>query len=370
MNKAAFTISVFLACVVVLSCKKNTNSETPIVIQERIFTGEFLENRGTHALCKTHDNHFAIVAGKGVSRQLFVAFLDASLNTIWEKTYGSEIDNAGGIVETSDGGLLIASNKQVSTNPMQINYGLNLLKLSVTGEILWEKNYLFESSRGQDYPVVQTSDGGFVIGVSYHIPDDSLHFYPTLFKVNHQGDSLWLKGIPGSFNCFVSDIALATDQGFLVAGSIFLYKTDSLGKPEWDAAISTRISAIQVSTDCSVMGFGPNYMGDEQVTFLSKVSGNGQVVWESAISQGYDIHTYSICPSTTGGFVMTEKINGKVHLIKTDQTGQVLSTQNLDAYNACGLFAFQGKYCCYTQRLNATHTNFDLVVRKMNEIAK
>jgi hypothetical protein len=253
---------------------------------------------------------------------------------------------------------------------MQINYGLNLLKINRTGEIIWEKNYLFESAYGQDYPIIRTPDGGFVIGVPYHIPEDSLRFYPSLFKVNSQGDSLWLKGIPGSFNCVISDIEMAPDKGFLVAGSIFLCKTDSLGTLAWDADISTHLTAIHLSTDGSVTGFGPNFMSDEQVTVLIRVGGNGLVEWENAISQGYDIQTYNLCASTSGGFILTEKINGKVQMIKTDLNGQVLARQNFDAYNACGLVAYQGMYCCYTQRLNATHTNFDLVVRKGIEIVK
>jgi hypothetical protein len=364
MNKTAVILFLYIAFFVVLSCKKSNNSEVPGSDIQRIFTGEFLENRGTHALCKTLDNHFAIVAGKGESRQLFVALLDASLNTLWEKTYGSDVDNAGGIIETSDGGLLIASNKQVSTNPMQINYGLNLLKINRTGEIIWEKNYLFESAYGQDYPIIKTPDGGFVIGVPYHIPEDSLRFYPSLFKVNSQGDSLWLKGIPGSFNCAIRDMAPAAYTGFLIAASLFIFRTDSLGELQWKAPVNAVVSAVQGSPDGSVTGLGSGNIGDDYASILTHVDGTMNVVWGNSVGKGYDIHTYNLCRSKSGDFIMTVKVSGKVQLIKTDRNGQVLATQNFDAYNACGLVEFEGMYCCYTQRLNATHTNFDLVVRK------
>jgi hypothetical protein len=362
MNKAIAIISLFVVCFCLLSCKKDRSEDETTSAQQKIITGEFLYNRGIHALIKTHDHNFAIVATKGQSRQLFVAMLNSSLNILWEKSFGADIDNAGGIIESNDGGLVIASNKQVSGNPHQINYCLNLLKLSQTGDILWEKNYLFESSYGADYPILQTSDGGFIISVSYHIPDDTCRFYPSLFKISQQGDSLWLKGIPELFNCFGHDIGITPDQGFLVSGPCALSRTDSLGNQKWSTGMGSHMTSLQVLQDGSAVVLGSKSNDASHESTLTKVDANGNIVWESTFMNGWDIQDYNLCQSAGSGFVITEKVNGMVKLIKTDSAVHKLAEKNLDCFSSCGLVPVQGMFCVYTYKLNASKQYFDLII--------
>jgi hypothetical protein len=364
VSRTTYLFCFIVACTLFFSCNKSSSEEeTSITPKEKIISGEFTDNRGIQALCKTHDNHFAIVARKGSSRQLFVSMLTTSLEILWEKSFSTDIDNAGGIIESSDGALVVASNRQVSTNPNQINYGLHLLKISAAGEVIWEKNYLFQSGMGECYPIRQTSDGGFIMGVPYHIPGDPYRFYPTLFKVNSQGDSLWSKGIPGFTNCVVSDIGLTPDQGFLVSCPCALVRTDASGNQIWSYSGGARQSSLNSFSDGSVACWGTMYTSVFIYPLLSKVDGTGNLLWESFLAKGNDIQTYNLCPSATGGFVMTGKIDGVVKLFKTDAVGKLLSEMNLDGYSACGLAPVLDKYCCYTLKVNQSGQFFDLVVR-------
>lgn len=362
MNKVISIICLFVVCYCLYSCKKKSSSDESTSGKQKIIEGEFRDNSGIHSLCKTHDNNFAIVARKGESRQLFVAMLNSSLSILWEKSFGSDIDNAGGIIESNDGGLVIASNKQVSNNPYQINYCLNLLKLSHTGDILWEKNYLFENGQGEEYPILQTSDGGFIICVSYHIPDDTCRCYPSLFKISQQGDSLWLKGIPEHFNCLEHDIGIAPDQDFLVSGNCSLSRTDSQGNLNWDIWLISHMSSLQVLQDGSVVVLGNKYGNSGFESVLTKVDVNGNIVWESTLMTGWDLKSYNLCQSVGNGFVVTEKINDIVKLIKTDNAGNKLSEKNLDCFSSCGLIPVQEMYCSYTCKVNTSKQYFDLII--------
>jgi hypothetical protein len=366
MNKAISIIGLFFVCFCLFSCKKDSSNDESTAEKQLIIEGEFRDNRGIHSLFKTHDNNFAIVARKGESRQLFVAMLNSSLNLLWQKSFGSDIDNAGGIIESIDGGLVIASNKQVSNNPYQINYCLNLLKLSHAGDILWEKNYLFESAHGTEYPILQTSDGGFVICVPYHIPDDTSRFYPSLFKINHQGDSLWLKGIPELFNCFGHDIGITPDQGFLVSGPCGLSRTDSLGNLKWSSGKGSHMTSLQVLQDGSAVVLGSKYGNTGFESTLTKVDVNGTIVWENIFMNGWDIQDYNLCQSAGDGFVITEKVNGIVKLIKTDNTGNKISEKNLDCFSSCGLVPAQDMYCSFTYKVNTSKQYFDLIISYVN----
>jgi hypothetical protein len=366
MNKAISIICLLVVCTCLFSCQKNSSNDESISEKQKIIEGEFRDNRGIHSLIKTHDNNFAIVARKGESRQLFVARLNSSLNILWEKSFGSDIDNAGGIIESNDGGLVIASNKQVSNNPYQINYCLNLLKLSHTGDILWEKNYLFESGYGTEYPILQTSDGGFIICVPYHVPDDTCRFYPTLFKIGQQGDSLWSKGIPEHFNCVGLDIGIAPDHGFLVTGPCSLSRTDSLGNLKWDGGLISHMSSLQVLQDGSVVVLGSKSGNSGFESVLTKVDVNGDIVWERILMNGWDMESYNLGQSVGNGFVITEKVNGTVKLIKTDNTGNKVSEKNLDCYSSCGLVPVQGMYCIYTNKVNTSKQYFDLIISLLN----
>jgi len=365
MKKAIVIICLLAVGCYFLSCKKNSSNDNSTSEKQKIFEGEFQDNNGIHSLFKTHDNNFAIVARKGESRQLFVAMLNSSLEILWEKSFGSDIDNAGGIIESNDGGLVIASNKRVSANPQQIPYCLNLLKLNHSGDILWEKNYLFESASGQEYPLVQTADGGFIIGVSYHTPDDLFNFYPTLFKIGQQGDSLWIKAIPDHFNCVISDVGITPDHGFVVSGPCALSRTDSLGNIIWCKLHASDTRPLAVLKDGSTVLLGNPY-NDGWESVLTKVDGNGNTIWESTLMTGWNNESFNICENSGNGFVVTEQNNNNVYLIKTDQNGKKISERNLECFSSCGLIQFQNMYSCYTYRLNSSHTNFDLVINLLN----
>jgi hypothetical protein len=91
---------------------------------------------------------------------------DAQGNLLWNRTFGganSREDEGVAIVECSAGGFLVCGSKRVSEDS---GYDIWVLRLSSTGEVLWEFTY---GDRFTDYATsaIECSSGGFLIsGIS------------------------------------------------------------------------------------------------------------------------------------------------------------------------------------------------------------
>ncbi len=361
MNKCVTLLTLLIFSFFTFSCKKNSDSE-PVIQTKRVIEGEFSSNYGYESLCKTTDNNIVIVAKKGYPYHLYVAMMNSSLDILWEKTFTSEIDNAGGITASSDGGVVIASDQYVPNGMHDVNYCLNLKKLNSKGDLQWEKNYWFNSGFGHLYPIRQTSDKGFVIGVEYFISDTSLLNYPTLFKVNEQGDSLWSKGIPVLFNCIGRDIGLAPDGGFLVSGPCSVYKTDSLGNLEWRNEDAYGATTLQVLQDGSFVVLRQNQFARQDYAILYRADANGHKTWEMIYTDQEALNVYNLFPSKENGFVFTQYNFGPMKMIKTDNNGTKLSEKIIGSNGSMGIVLLQNKYCCYCYEYNTSTHYLNLVI--------
>lgn len=361
MNKTITIITLLFVCSCILSCKKKSDSGT-VIRNKRIIEGQFYSNYGYESLCKTTENNVVIIAQKGSPSHLYVAMMNSSLDILWEKTFASEIDNAGGITASSDGGVVIASDQYVPNSMHDVDYCLNLKKLNSKGDLQWEKNYWFNSGFGHLYPIRQTSDKGFIIGVAYFISDTSFLNYPTLFKVSEQGDSLWSKGVPGLFNCIGFDIGLAPDGGFLVSGPCSVYKTDSLGNLEWHNEDAYDATTLQVLQDGSVVVLKQKDVIFGNYSILYRADANGIKAWEMMYTDGYVSGIYNLCISKENGFVFTESYFGILKLIKTDNKGNKLSETRIEGYISMGIVLVENKYCCYCYEYNTSAHCLNLVI--------
>jgi len=209
---------------------------------------------------------------------------DASGNTEWEKTFGgSGWDNAYSVVPTTDGGYIIAG--------VTDSYGAGwedvyLLKTDALGNKEWEKTF---GGSGSDYAhsIVQTTDGGYIIaGETDSYGAGSWDFY--LLKTDASGNTEWEKTFGGSDYEVAYSVEQTTDGGYIVAGvtesydagwrDIYLIQTDALGNTEWEKIIggSSHDFAYSVvpTTDGGYIlaGYTDSYGAGEGDVYLVKVS--------------------------------------------------------------------------------------------------
>jgi len=114
-----------------------------------------------------------ILAGKtgrwGESEDAWILKTDANGNEEWNKTFGLDgFDSVYSVVQTSDGGYVLAGTIDIAKNPdfkgqiLYENYDAWLFKTDASGNLEWSKT-IGGLKRDEARFVHQTKDGGFVI---------------------------------------------------------------------------------------------------------------------------------------------------------------------------------------------------------------
>ncbi len=255
---------------------------------------------------QTSDGGFAVAGfshsyGKGKS-DVWLLRLNASGEEIWQKTYGgSEIERAYAIQETDEGDFIMAGFTQSFGNGKA---DILVLKVNKNGKGIWKKNYggkeneaveslaitqdgdimlagwsasgsqgelegiimrldkkgnpRWKKSYGQagndSFHAIKKIDDGFaLVGTTSNTGDDAAQIW--LMKIDKEGEMIWQKRSSGEEHDYGYGLALASDRGFVVAGStnsyskggsdMLLIKTDEYGNfyTQPEPSISTELIA-------------------------------------------------------------------------------------------------------------------------------
>ena len=199
----------------------------------RTFGGEAAD-MGMSVLVNTKGNY--IMAGATGSfdarnRDFYLIEVNPQGHEIWSQNhgYGEFLPYEWGnmVIETQDGGYLIAGNSNVST---QIGSGelmnMYLVKTDEQGKEVWT-SYI---GRGQGYDyanaVREAGDGGyFVIGATKSGSDNNDAY---LIKVSNAGDILWKKSFGDFGSEWGSDLVLTADGGVMIVGHTNSFGAGSL----------------------------------------------------------------------------------------------------------------------------------------------
>ena len=150
---------------------------------------------------------------------------------VWKRTFGDEPGFSAGrsVIVAPDGGYVVAG---------WISSDICLLKISESGEIVWEKTY---GGAGGDYgySVAATPDGGYVITGATWSFGDGKFAYVYLLKVDGFGNLLWEKIVGGDMRDHGYSVAVAPDGGYIIGAitlsfdvggiDFYLIKTDANG---------------------------------------------------------------------------------------------------------------------------------------------
>ena len=127
----------------------------------------------------------------------------------WQKCYGgTKNDVPGGMIQTRDSGYIMAGQTQSDDGDVTLNHGKNdlwVVKINSKGAIEWQKTY-GGSNDDEGGVIMQTFDGGYLIAASTNSNDGDLqgiHASDTEFdvwvlKIDSVGKILWQKTYGGS----------------------------------------------------------------------------------------------------------------------------------------------------------------------------
>lgn len=222
--------------------------------------------------------------------------LDASGTIEWSKYYGGLLtDTPEGIVQTEDNGFIIVGGSDSMDTDISNNigsYDFWVVKVSSTGAIEWEKSFGGDEI-DEARSIVKSGDGNFIIAgdtrsnnvnVSNNIGAADL----WVIKISPTGELLWEKNIGGTSFDVARDISTTQDGGFLIAGSsrsndvdvstnkgqndAWAVKIDSNGTIEWEKSVGgTNID----------FAYGITELNNRKVVFVGDTTSNDEDIPEN-----------------------------------------------------------------------------------------
>ena len=194
-------------------------------------------------LCLTSDGGMVLVGGtesygSGLM-DAYVIKIDSSGNSLWSKTLGGSSSEHGRAVrETEAGDLVIAG--------WTASYGMGsadayLALLDSEGTLLWQKTF-GGAERDEAQAITLTADGGFVLAGETLSFGEASWSSVYLVKTDAQGEEVWARTFSEGSSSAGLSVVETSDGGFLVGGwtsgtggydDVYIVKTDSSGHLEW-----------------------------------------------------------------------------------------------------------------------------------------
>ncbi len=234
-----------------------------------------------------YNNNFFIVGAKQifnanwVHEDAMLIYFNANLDALWSKYYGEKIEPYDTlfaffqIEKTISNSLIMTGVRMPEHNPSRIW----LLKTDSLGNKLWERFYGEGEEYFQGHSVVQTNDGGYVIGGFKFVIGYDYTADPLIIKTDSLGNEEWRIN-PGNPN--VGDhkvmVALAQD-GNIIAGTN--YGTEQSGDNRWAV-----VKIMKITPGGTVL-WDNNYLEPQFDNFLQNttVLSNGNIIVNGSSTQ-------------------------------------------------------------------------------------
>ena len=173
------------------------------------------------------------------TRDAWVLKVDTNGSVLWETTFGTSEgwDGLWPVIETSDGGYLVGGwmfNETQKKNML-------VIKIDLDGKINWTFTYE-DNGNDEVYSLVEVNDGYLGTGLTTNETLNKIDGY--VIKLDFDGNLVWLKnlGKPGFFG-ELDKIIPANDGGFILVGGYYktlmspqarIMKIDEDGNVLWD----------------------------------------------------------------------------------------------------------------------------------------
>jgi hypothetical protein len=271
--------------------------------------------------------------------------IDYMGNVLWSQTYGGiEDDQFYSVQPAADGGYVAAGCTKSFGFPDNY-YNFYLVKTDAGGNMMWTRAY-GGSSTDQANCIRQTDDGGYVFtGYSVYsgVSDENC----VLFKVDENGDSLWIRRYGGTGFEMANHVEQTLDGGYILAGDIsfgigdgggaWLIKTDASGDTMWTklptGSLGDEFQSVQQTSDggyicCgSTWAYGQSWDADG---YIVKTDDAGDTLWTTVFNLTQWDYLLSVCQTSSGGFIAAGWVDfeppcgAELLLLKADAGGNYL----------------------------------------------
>lgn len=237
-------------------------------------------------------------------------------STMWTQTYGGDgWDSVEAVIQTSEGGYALAGRTKSFGSG---GYEFWVIKTDSLGNLEWNRTY----GAGSAYTIVQTGDGGYVIGGS------------RLVKTDSGGNIEWEK----NYSSEIISMAQTSDGGYVLTGNEFwLAKTDALGELQWernhDGPERESAKCVIQTSDGGYAIAGYTRPGAGEGDFLlAKTDPSGEMEWSNTYGSQDKDEGHVVVQTSDGGYVlaglMWNRSGGDAGLVKTDSAGNMQWKRN------------------------------------------
>jgi hypothetical protein len=263
---------------------------------------------------------------------------DSNGDTLWTRVWGgSSFETARDVLQTSDGGFLVAGYTQSFGAGASDVY---LARTDGNGNLIWNRTY---GGTDDDYglSVAQHTDGGFVVaGHTNSFGAGNTDVF--LIRVNSVGDTVWTKTLGGVFYEEATTITNAIDGGFIITGSTSSYgagqrdamliKLDNNGYITWsktfgEAGLEAGRGVVQTSDGGFIIsGYKSSLWSSAPHSLLIKTDSTGSHEWTTVYSNGFITNVFgessSVKQTSQGEYVFTiVGIPENCMIVQTDGSG-------------------------------------------------
>jgi hypothetical protein len=296
------------------------------------------------AECDNMNNHsavfviFVLLLTSSVALQPTIGqakSIDQAPSIEWQQTY----DPIGivQIIQTSDGGFALTG--YVGPTPNFVyDGGPCLIKTDSQGNEQWNQTYYVkypDLNLGSAGPIIQTSDGGFLIGGRYN------HGGAFLLKTDSKGNVQWIQKYPSKE--YIADLIKTPTGGYVISGpyqngtECWLALVNSNGIEQWNRDYNgVFIYRIVQANDGGYAMIGEVLASNGSGAALIKTDSEGKIIWNQ--TYGSSLEYIRFLQSTDAGYILagntirTNTSQGAALLTKTDSLGNILWNQTYSQF--------------------------------------
>jgi len=259
---------------------------------------------------------------------------------------GKKEDHGISLIQTSDGGYVIAG----ATRSFGAGeWDVYVVKLDANGNLQWTKTIGGpETEEGNS--LIQTSDGGYVIaGATNSSGAGDVDVY--VVKLDANGNLQWSKTIGGPGYEIGHSLIQTSDSGYAIAGEtysfgaggkdVYVVKLDANGKLQWTKTIGGKgweagFSLIQTSEGgYAIAGYTGSFGAGQLDVYVVNLDAHGNLQWTKTIGgPGEEIGT-SLIQTSDGGYVIAGATRSfgaggtDVYVVKLDTHGNLQWTKTI-----------------------------------------
>ncbi|TYO92688.1 hypothetical protein LX74_01650 [Elizabethkingia miricola] len=303
MNKILF---FFTLLSIVSSCRSgdsnnlNENPTSPITnLKFKLSYKTSIDNLEIRQMIKTKDNHYVAIVS---AEDYHVIKFDSNFNIVWNKVYGgSKRDYAEGIIEDSQGNLLVIGESESTNGDIEKNNGdfdIFLIKINRDGNIIWSKNYGGSGYEGisQDNTIVEAANGNFIfVGYTsssdFNVSNNNGGYDVWVSKIDSNGNLIKQKTLGGSNDDFGRKI-IKLNNNFIITLKSNSSNNDFAQIGNWIASIDAELNIIWKKSTQGINSGSVTVNNNEIFLVnststsyeLSKLDSNGNVTKSSSIN--------------------------------------------------------------------------------------